>query len=152
MDKCLSFARKLLLKFIPPNPWPIWSLSSVLQVHVFSPQCVGDGHVTMGAVLVPLCVQHRECLLHGSGIVKLLLKVLFLGSRIFTFSGITLSIFTAPPHSSGLPFFHLQMLHPYLIGLCAANLFLLQPILHTVARLIFLKHSSGTATLHWWPD
>lgn len=104
-----------------------------------------------GALSVPLWVQHRKSLLHGTNI-KLLLKLLYVvRSRIFTFSGITLSSLTALQHPSasprsGLLFFLPQVLHTYLIGLFVANLFLLQPVLDD--KLMLLKHSSGAATLH----
>lgn len=67
-----------------------------------------------GALPIPLWVQHRECLPHGLGSAKLLLKLLFLESGIFTFPGFTLSIPPVPgSHSSCFG----CCLHTYLVPL-----------------------------------
>lgn len=75
------------------------------------------------ALSARLWVQRRERLLRcGLRIVKRFLKLLFLDVVIFTFSGMTLSMFTAPPPSSGLPFFLLPALRPYsLLPNCSSS-------------------------------
>ena len=103
------------------------------------------------ALLLPLWVQHKECLPQGLGIAQLP----FLESRRAAFPGITLSVLTStpptPPPVEGTPSSCLGADSSPSQPLCGQPL-PLQPLLRPVTRLIFLQHSSEAATLHQRPD
>lgn len=144
---------KLLLEF---NPQILSQFGLVKQcssgARLLSTLC--GSSCQRDALTVPLWVQLRKCLPHGTNI-KLLLKLLYVRSEIFTFARIfTLSSLTALPPPPP-PFPDIDIRAPVLsassaayllIGLFVVSLFLLQPVLD--ARLTLLKHRSGAAALH----